>query len=85
MPDSPSTGLAARVRAEMAARKLSGRRLSTEMDWHYPHLARRLSGDVPFRADELARIAAHIGVPIEQFFGPPASEPAPLDSEAAAS
>lgn len=68
MPENATDPIAARVRAEMAAVKISGVRLAKEMDWHYPHLARRLSGEVAFRAEELGRIAAHLDIPIEQFF-----------------
>jgi len=60
----------------MAAVKISGVRLSKEMGWHYPHLARRLSGEVAFRAEELGRIATHLGVPIEKFFQSTAEQPA---------
>ena len=68
MPENATDPIAARVRAEMAKVKMSGAVLAREMTWHYPHLARRLSGDVAFRADELGRIAAHLNVPIDRFF-----------------
>jgi hypothetical protein len=63
--------IASSVRAELARAGKSGRQLATEMEWHYPHLARRLSGDVEFSAAEVARIAAHLHLPIARLFGPP--------------
>lgn len=65
---TPSETIAGNVRAELARANKSGRQLAAEMGWHYPHLARRLSGDVAFRADELGRLAQHLGVPIEVLF-----------------
>ena len=69
MPDVVNP-IASSVRAELARARKSGRQLATEMDWHYPHLARRLSGDVEFSAAEVARIAAHLDLPIARLFGP---------------
>lgn len=63
--------IASSVRAELARSGKSGRQLATEMKWHYPHLARRLRGDVEFSATEVARIAAHLNLPIARLFGPP--------------
>lgn len=69
MPDVVNP-IASSVRAELARVNKSGRQLATEMDWHYPHLARRLSGDVEFSAVEVARIAKHLKLPIARLFGP---------------
>lgn len=62
----------ASVRAELARAKITGRQLARELNWDYPHLWRRLKGDVAFRADEIARIAGHLDVPITRLYGPPA-------------
>lgn len=77
MPQDATNPIAASVRAELARAKISGRRLSNELSWHYPHLARRLSGDVAFRADEIGRIAAHLGVSLERLYGLPPDQTTP--------
>ena len=36
-------------------------------------LSRRLSGSIPFSADEIANLAEHLGVPVGDLFPAPAS------------
>lgn len=52
------------VRAELARRRISGRKLATDLGWKQATVARRLNGTYPFTIDELAAIAGYLGVPI---------------------
>lgn len=66
MPQSDSP-VAAAVRAELARAGISGRQIARDLEWGQGPTARRLSGEVQFRVDELAKIAAYLGVPISLF------------------
>lgn len=55
------------VRAELARRKISGRDLATALGWSLSTTARRLNGQYPFDVEELAAVAAHLGVPVGTF------------------
>jgi len=70
MADNGNKTVAAAVRAELARAKISGRQLACDLDISYRVMKTRLSGEYDFRADELARIAAHLGVPIQRLYGP---------------
>lgn len=61
--------VALRVRDAMESAGRSARSLATETAIPHVTLARRLSGAVPFRVDELDRIAAALGVTTASFFG----------------
>ena len=51
------------VRAELARRRISGRAMARALGWSHGTTSRRLSGSSPFDIDELAAVAAFLGVP----------------------
>jgi len=61
------TTAAAAVRAEAARAGITLRELARRLGWTHGYLQRRTSGQVPFRVNELERIAAELGVPITTF------------------
>jgi transcriptional regulator with XRE-family HTH domain len=82
---SLSESAAAEVRAEMARQRRSGKQLATQLGWSQMYLSRRLSGRAPFNLDDLAAIAAALGVPVSSFFpGPGVRTPGSQTLELAA-
>lgn len=63
--------VSASVRAELARVRISGKQLARDLGIPYPILARRLNGEVAFRADQLARIAEYLDIPVQRLYGPP--------------
>jgi len=61
--------IAANVRAELARGNHSRQPLAELLGVSRMGIHRRLSGETPFRADELSKIAEHIGVPISRLLG----------------
>lgn len=55
-----SAAVASEIRAEVGRQGLSRRRISTELGYSPSYLDRRFSGKVPFRLDELDRVAAYL-------------------------
>lgn len=74
MADTVLDPVAAAVRAELARANISGRQLAADLNLPYHMISSRLrlKDAVSFRAEELARIAKHLDVPIERLYGPPA-------------
>lgn len=74
MADTVHDPVAAAVRAELARAKISGRQLAADLNLPYHIISSRLrtKDAVAFKAEELARIAAYLEVPIERLYGPPA-------------
>lgn len=66
--DSQERTVADLVRGVMAERRVSGVALAARLGVTQPYLSRRLTGEVEFRAGELERIAAELGVPVSRFF-----------------
>ena len=60
--------IASHVRAELAKARVTGRKLAEHMGWRADSTGRRLRGEIPFRAGELASISRYLGVPIEKFY-----------------
>ena len=60
----------AEIREEMRRQKLSQLELAGRIGWAQSQLSKRLTGVVPFRADELERIADALGVPLHQLMSP---------------
>lgn len=60
---SISERTAGTVRAEMARRKISGRKLGEAMGWSLGTTHRRLNGQTPITVDELHRIADFLDLP----------------------
>ncbi|HET6870897.1 MAG TPA: helix-turn-helix domain-containing protein [Solirubrobacteraceae bacterium] len=63
MAQTPSELTAETVRVELARRRISGRKMARALGWSYTTTARRLSGEYPFDIDELAAVAAFLGIP----------------------
>lgn len=67
MPDKLQDAIAAEVRAEMARQNKTQRELGAAIGLPQASVCKRLSGESPFRAYELVRVAAFLGRPITQF------------------
>lgn len=72
------------VKASMARNDCTRAQLAAHLGIGRGALQRRLSGAVPFRAGEIAAIAALFDVPVATFYGVPTPRPG-LDVSAAAS
>lgn len=59
--------LAAEVRAELGRRRMSHSDLARRVHRTQMYMHRRLTGEVPFGAIELAEVAEALDVPVEQF------------------
>jgi hypothetical protein len=66
--------VALRVRYELRNQGRSGREVARELDMPSSSFHRRLSGDTPFSAVEIGRIAEILGVDVTVFFPPVLSE-----------
>lgn len=60
--------VAANVRAELAARRISGSRLATAVGVTRSTMYRRLDGTAPWPVDEVEAVADFLGVPVESLF-----------------
>lgn len=60
--------VAAEVRAELARRQISGRRLGLALGWSQYYVSARLRGEVPFSLADLKRMAEYLEVPVTKFF-----------------
>jgi transcriptional regulator with XRE-family HTH domain len=65
--------IAAEVRAEVARQQKSQREIGEILGLPQPSVQLRLKGERAFRAEELAALAAALGVPVERFFPAPAT------------
>jgi transcriptional regulator with XRE-family HTH domain len=63
--------VAAEVRAHLARRRISGRRLAAQLGMTEPYLSRRLTGAVPFNVNDLSAIADYLELPVASFFDAP--------------
>jgi transcriptional regulator with XRE-family HTH domain len=70
--DNTREVIAAEVRAEMARQQKLQSALGELLGLPQQSISRRLRGEIPFRAEELVRVADWLGVPVSQFL--PASE-----------
>lgn len=59
--------VAAEVRAELGRQKISQAELARRLKQPDMYMRRRLQGEVPFAAVELATVAEVLAVPVEQF------------------
>ena len=57
--------LASNIRAELARRQISQATMGRHLGMAQPSLSRRLTGRVPFAADELVAIAAYLHVSLD--------------------
>lgn len=61
--------IAGAVRAELARRRMSQRDAAEIIGVDQGSISLRLSGDRPFRAEELAALADALGIPVTVFYG----------------
>lgn len=64
MRQTPAEQVAGAVRAELARRRISGRKMARDLDWSFTTTARRLNGSSPLDIDELDAVARYLGVPV---------------------
>jgi transcriptional regulator with XRE-family HTH domain len=64
-----SQRVAANVRAELGRHSRSQADLGQALGRSQPYVSRRLSGKVAFGVDEVERIAAWLGVPVDVLLG----------------
>lgn len=64
------------VRAELARRRMSASKLARQTGLKQSYLSRRMTGETPFNVDDLALIAAALGVSMSTLIpgGPVASD-----------
>lgn len=55
---------AATVRAELARRQISGRKLADDLGWPISTTSRRLKGTYPFTIPELVAVADYLALPL---------------------
>ena len=67
MEQTTTERTAAVVRAELARRKIRGSEVALLLGLSRTTIWRRLNGEYPFNVDELAAVAAHLGVPVSTF------------------
>lgn len=67
-PTATREHIAAEVRAGMARKKITQRKLAEEIGLGLPTLSRRLNGHQPFTIDELLRISQVLGIAFANFF-----------------
>jgi len=70
MPIQPES-IAEEVRALLGRRKLSQRSLAQMLGWQQSQVSRRLSGNTPITASELAELADVLNVTVESLYGRP--------------
>lgn len=63
--------IAGEVRAELARRRLTGRKIARALGMSEVYVSRRLTGQVPFNVNDLSAIAELLDVPISRFFESP--------------
>lgn len=71
MPSNDRATIAAEVRAELARQQKTQRDVADILGLPQQSVQLRLSGKRAFRAEELARLAEGLGVPISRFFAEP--------------
>lgn len=75
------------MRAEIARAGMSQRQFAARLGWEPSLLAKRLrpQGGIPFRADELSRIADELNIPIERLYAAGADPTVPAQPDVTAS
>ena len=73
MTDPLSKRVAANVRAEMARNQKQARYLAEALGISVNQAALRLAGRVPFKLDELERVADLLGLPVTALLATPAA------------
>ena len=67
MPTDVRQHIAAEVRAELARQNKTQREIAEVLGLPQPSVQLRLAGKRSFRAEELAKLAESLGVPVSQF------------------
>jgi transcriptional regulator with XRE-family HTH domain len=63
--------VAGELRAHMARRRISSRKIAHQLGWSEVYLSRRLTGAVPFNVNDLAAVAEILDLPISSLFDAP--------------
>ena len=58
------------IRAELRRQSVSQRELARRVGWAQSQLWKRLRGQVPYRSDEIERIARALEIPVDQLVSP---------------
>lgn len=66
VPGVSDDDVAAKVRARLSERRMSQRALARRLSRGEVYVSRRLRGEVPFSAVELAHVAQILDVPVER-------------------
>nr|WP_146177648.1 helix-turn-helix transcriptional regulator [Sphaerisporangium cinnabarinum] len=78
---SPTSSVAAQVRAELARHRVSGRELARQTGLDPQYWWRRLSGKTPLNVEDLVQVAAVLNVPVSALVAPldgPGNDSAPM-------
>ena len=78
-PDAPDLNevVAENIRAEMARERWSGRKAATALGLNQMYVSRRLSGETPMDANDIAAFARLLNVSIESLFQTTKKAPTP--------
>jgi len=68
MPSNDRNSIATEVRAELARQQKTQRDAALILGLPQQSVQMRLKGVTPFRAEELAKLAAGLGVPVSSFY-----------------
>lgn len=71
-PQTLTQRVAAEVRAEVARQSVTQDHIAQILGVAQPNVSRRLNGKQPFDTDELDKLAAAFGVPVDRFLTAPA-------------
>lgn len=71
MPSNERNSIAAEVRAELARQQKTQRDVAEILGLPQQSVQMRLKGATPFRAEELAKLAVGLDVPVSRFFPSP--------------
>lgn len=71
IPQSLTQRVATEVRAEVARQNVTQYDLAEVLGVAQPSISRRLAGKHPFDTDELDKLAAYFGVPVDRFLAVP--------------
>lgn len=71
IPQTLTQRVATEVRAEVARQNVTQYDLADVLGMAQPSVSRRLAGKHPFDTDELDKLAAFFGVPVDRFLAAP--------------
>lgn len=78
--EQPHESVAAEVRAQLARRRISGRKAALTMGWTEHYMSRRLTGKTPLDVNDLAALSGLLDVPVTTFVAALESDDSPSRS-----